>query len=238
MTVIVSTYTPSLDPRPSSFEPPLRVFGLLPFRGLEAPKSRLSDALSIGERRALALTLVRSTARALCAGGVERVALVTYEERVADLDIDGCAETILQERPGLNRALREGQQWALDAGADALLIVLPDLPLLDADDVRALLTAARPSHAIIAPDRHGEGTNALLLAPPDAIAPAFGSGSADRHRTALALADIPVLDIQRPGTSLDLDTPEDLAELLDLGHDWHEYLASSLRLLEPVALGD
>jgi len=211
---------------------------VLPFRGLTAPKSRLSDALSIGERRALALTLVRRTALALRAGGVERVALVTFEERVRDLDIEGCVETILQERPGLNRALRDGQEWALGAGADALLIVLPDLPLLDAEDVRALLAAARPGQAVIAPDRHGEGTNALLLSPPDAIAPAFGSGSAERHRSALALADIPTVDIARRGTSLDLDTPEDLAELLDLGHDWHEYLASSARLLEPVTHGD
>ncbi|HUG15228.1 MAG TPA: hypothetical protein VMM78_09440, partial [Thermomicrobiales bacterium] len=57
---------------------------------------------------------------------------------------------------------------------------------------------------------HGTGTNALLLAPPDTIMPAFGEHSAQRHRLALALADVPLTDIQRPGTHLDLDTPDDL----------------------------
>ena len=40
---------------------------------------------------------------------------------------------------------------------------------------------------VIVPDRHGTGTNGLLLTPPDAIAPSFGPGSCERHR-ALALA--------------------------------------------------
>jgi 2-phospho-L-lactate guanylyltransferase len=239
--VIVDTQITDLtDRRPATGtdERPHRVFAILPFRGLEAPKSRLSDALTIEERRSLALGLVRRTARSLCSGGVERVALVTFEERVADLEIDGCAETILQERPGLNRAIRDGQEWALDGGADALLIVLPDLPLLSPEDVRVLLDCARREHAVLASDRHGEGTNALLLAPPDAIEPHFGHGSAERHYAALDLAGVPVLEVHRPGTSLDLDTPDDLEALSSLGHDWREYLAVCPPLAQPVPLGD
>ena len=113
------------------------------------------------------------------------------------------------------RAVHEGQAWAMLGGANGLLTVLPDLPLLSGDDVRALLAAATCEGAVIAPDRHGLGTNALLLAPPDAIPPSFGIDSAPRHRLALALADIPVTDIQRPGTHLDLDTPADLEQLHD-----------------------
>jgi 2-phospho-L-lactate guanylyltransferase len=66
---------------------------------------------------------------------------------------------------------------------------------------------------VIVPDRHGHGTNALLLTPPDVMEPAFGPGSFVRH-AALARAagaTIRVADVTSLG--LDVDTPEDLAAL-------------------------
>jgi len=191
----------------------VRVFGLLPFRGLDDPKSRLGAVLSIEERADLALDLLRRAVEAMLAGGIERLAVITLDARLASAGLHPRAEVIVQHGRGLNAAVREGQSWAMLGGAGGLLTVLPDLPLISADDIRALLAAATPEGAVIAPDRHGLGTNALLLAPPDAIPPSFGIDSAPRHRLALALADIPVTDIQRPGTHLDLDTPDDLEQL-------------------------
>jgi len=192
---------------------PLRVFGLLPFRGLDDPKSRLGPVLSADERGDLALSLLRQAVSAMLDGGIQRLAVITLDERLACAGLDPRAEVIVQRSRGLNAAVHEGQAWAMVGGAGGLLTVLPDLPLLSAGDVRALLSAATAEGAVIAPDRHGLGTNALLLAPPDAIPPSFGVDSAPRHRLALVLADIPVTDIQRPGTHLDLDTPDDLEQL-------------------------
>jgi 2-phospho-L-lactate guanylyltransferase len=65
----------------------------------------------------------------------------------------------------------------------------------------------------IVPDRHGTGTNALLLAPPDAISPAFGEGSRERHARLAGAAGLdPALE-SLESLALDLDTPEDLAAL-------------------------
>ncbi|HUG14113.1 MAG TPA: 2-phospho-L-lactate guanylyltransferase [Thermomicrobiales bacterium] len=189
---------------------PPRVFGLLPFRGLDDPKSRLGGELPVAERRRLALDLLRRAVGAMLEGGVAELAIVTLNERLGDELRDPRARVLFQRRGGLNAAIRQGQRWAIEGEADALLILLPDLPLVEAADVVALLAAAGPHTAVIAPDRHGTGTNALLLAPPDTIMPAFGEHSAHRHRLALALADVPLTDIQRPGTHLDLDTPDDL----------------------------
>ena len=188
----------------------LRIFGLLPFRGLVDPKSRLGSVLPPAARGHLALELLRQAVDAMLAGGVERLAVITLDERLTRAGLDPRAEVIVQHGRGLNAAVHEGQAWAMLGGADGLLTVLPDLPLFSSDDVRALLAAATLEGAVIAPDRHGLGTNALLLSPPDAIPPSFGVDSAPRHRLALALADIPLTDIQRPGTHLDLDTPDDL----------------------------
>lgn len=191
----------------------LRIFALLPFRGMADAKSRLAGALSAQERQALALRLLNRAIAAVAEAGIERIAVVTRDPKLATVGLDRRAEMLLQPGEGLNMAVRQGQRWATEAGADGLLILLPDLPTLDAGDIRAIIDAAAADAAVIAPDRHGTGTNALLLAPPDAIAPAFGVGSAIRHRRSLALADIPVTDIQRRGTNLDLDTTDDIRAL-------------------------
>lgn len=195
------------------------VVGVLPFRGLDDPKTRLREVLSPGERRTLALALLARATRALHDGGIAHVAVVTLDARMAELEPGGWDALLVQPRPGINRAIRAGQEWALAQGARALLVVLPDLPLLAGEDVRAILAAGEGGGAVVAPDRHGQGTNALLLAPPDAIAPAFGAGSARRHRLGLALADVPTRDVQRPATQLDLDTADDIHRLATLGHD-------------------
>jgi 2-phospho-L-lactate guanylyltransferase len=68
--------------------------------------------------------------------------------------------------------------------------------------------AGRPS-VVLAPDRHGRGTNALLLDPPDAIDPAFGGDSRTGHAWLDSSADITFIEI--PGVlGLDIDTPDDL----------------------------
>jgi 2-phospho-L-lactate guanylyltransferase len=66
---------------------------------------------------------------------------------------------------------------------------------------------------VIVPDRHGTGTNALVLSPPDAIEPSFGPGSLERHVAAAEAAGIPHRVEEIPGLALDVDTPGDLAEL-------------------------
>lgn len=212
----------------AGLSPPVasRVAGILPFRGLGGPKTRLSGVLSIEDRRALALALLERAIRSMCAGGVETLAIVTMDPRLSSVGIDPCAEIIVQSGAGLNDAIHLGQLWAIEHGADATLTVLPDLPLLSADDISALVWRSNPHTAVIAPDRHGQGTNALLLHPPDAVASAFGDGSADRHRRGLALAEIAVVDLQRPGIHLDLDTPDDLEHLLALGYDWRDLVGT------------
>ncbi len=65
----------------------------------------------------------------------------------------------------------------------------------------------------IVPDRHGHGTNGLLLAPPDAIAPSFGPDSRARHER-LAREAGAQWRIERPASLLlDIDTGEDLTVL-------------------------
>ena len=89
-----------------------------------------------------------------------------------------------------------------------MLLVPGDAPLLDAAELSALL--ARPEPLVIVPDRHGTGTNGLLLSPVDAFAPSFGPGSLARHGRPRR-PDRPAVRVDPlPSLVLDVDTPDDL----------------------------
>jgi 2-phospho-L-lactate guanylyltransferase len=113
------------------------------------------------------------------------------------------------DEAGQSAAAERGIEAALALGAERVLLVPGDCPALDPAEVGGLLADPQPG-TVIVPDRHGTGTNALLLAPPTAIAPAFGPGSFARHR---ALAGEAARVAELPSLGLDVDTPGDLAAL-------------------------
>jgi 2-phospho-L-lactate guanylyltransferase len=91
------------------------------------------------------------------------------------------------------------------------LLVPGDTPLLDPGELTGLLASA--AAVSIVPDRHGTGTNALVLRPPDAIEPSFGPGSRERHVAAAQAAGLAYAVEEVPSLMLDVDTRDDLAEV-------------------------
>ena len=85
-----------------------------------------------------------------------------------------------------------------------------DLPLLTAGDVQHIVRRDAP--VVISPDRHGTGTNALLLRNGAAqdFGFMFGPGSYERHVEEAHRLGLEVATSVTPGTAIDLDTPEDL----------------------------
>jgi 2-phospho-L-lactate guanylyltransferase len=194
----------------------VRTFAILPVKRFPAAKQRLSDGLEPGMREMLAEAMVRDVLTALGrVRGLEGVIVVTNEPRAAGPALEGGAEVVPDGREaGQSPAAEAGIERALARGAERVLLVPGDCPALDPNEVEALLRelAAGPAVTIV-PDRHGTGTNALLLAPPDAMAPAFGEGSFARH-TAAARDAGAALTIRRPSSLLlDVDTAGDLAAL-------------------------
>jgi 2-phospho-L-lactate guanylyltransferase len=81
-------------------------------------------------------------------------------------------------------------------------------------DLDALLAhPAGERSALIVPDRHGTGTNALLLTPPDVLAPSFGPDSRRRHLTDASAKGVPAEVVELESLALDVDTPDDLEAL-------------------------
>lgn len=186
------------------------IAALIPVKRLREAKTRLAGALGAEEREAVVLALLERTVAAILESGViARLAVTTPERELAET----VSAEWVPDAGSLNASLQAGVRWAIAAGAEALLIVPADLPLIQPADIAAVVNASnvRPGIAI-APCDDG-GTGALLLRPPDIIAPAFGPDSYDRHREAAIRARVAVRIVTRDGLSRDLDTEADLTAL-------------------------
>ena len=192
----------------------MSVFAVVPVKDLLGTKSRLKPILNPGARAGLTLYMMGRVISALKEAGVENVCVVSPDRIVLDSARERGAAPLPQESRGLNPALEEGRRWAMDRGASSLLVLPADLPLLDAEDVRAVLEGTGTEDAVvISPDGAHAGTNALLLHPPDALPFAFGPGSYEAHLRSARERGLAVRVRERPHLSFDLDTAEDLAHL-------------------------
>ena len=198
-----------------------RTWALVPIRGLETAKTRLGEDLDPEERVELVTRLLRQTLIATRdARLVEGTIVVTMDPAAAGIAKELRAVGLVERAPGLNEAIEAARSVAIARGATAILVLPADLPSVAAESVDDLLARAgraatavadEASAAVVAlvPDRHGQGTNALVVSPPDAIAPAFGGRSRETHERTAVAAGARYVELEGP-LSLDLDTPADL----------------------------
>lgn len=195
-----------------------RTWALVPIRGLETAKSRLGGDLDPEERTALVTELLRRTLTATRdARHIAGTVVVTMDGAAAELARRHRAIGLVEHVPGLNAAIGAARSVAEARGAAAVLILPADLPAVSAAALDELLAALHWSPADepvvgvvgVVADRHGTGTNALYLRPPDIIDPAFGAGSRVRHEIAALAVRARFLELDGP-LALDVDTPADL----------------------------
>jgi 2-phospho-L-lactate/phosphoenolpyruvate guanylyltransferase len=192
----------------------MRTLAILPVKSFGAAKQRLAPALGSDSRQALARAMFEDVLASLRrVEGVDAVAVVT-----ADAGAEAAARAggvlVLHDtaQAGQSAAASIGIAHALAEGFERVLLVPGDTPLLDRGEVASLLAA--PRAVSIVPDRHGTGTNALVLRPPDAIAPSFGPGSLRRHVEAAEGAGVSPAVEEVPTLMLDVDTGDDLSALI------------------------
>jgi 2-phospho-L-lactate guanylyltransferase len=202
----------------------MRTAAILPVKRFARAKQRLGPSVADPLREDLARAMVGDVLVALGETvSIERIIVVTREHSVSAaarylgaLVLEDTAEE------SQSAAVVLGVKRALAEGFERVLCIPGDCPALDPRELDALLHSSEPAgtgvatdepKVVIVPDRHGTGTNGLLLAPPDAIAPSFGPDSCERHR-ALAREAGAVCRIERPPSLLlDIDTGADLAAL-------------------------
>jgi 2-phospho-L-lactate guanylyltransferase len=194
----------------------MNTLAILPVKSFGDAKQRLAPALGSGSRQALAQAMFSDVLASLRrVPGLDSVAVVTADP-VAEAAARGERVRVLRddEQAGQSAAALIGIRDAMASGFERVLLVPGDTPLLDAAEVAGLLARRRP--VSIVPDRHGSGTNALVLSPPDAIEPSFGPGSRERHVAAAEAAGLAHAVEELPSLMLDVDTGEDLAALAEV----------------------
>jgi 2-phospho-L-lactate/phosphoenolpyruvate guanylyltransferase len=206
-----------------------RIWALVPIRGLRTAKTRLSGDLDPESRSALVSAMLRRTLVATRdAQSIAGTVVVTMDPAAAGIAKEHRAVGLVDLLPGLNSAILAARSLAVARGATAVLILPADLPSVSADRLAALVESANglcatglgagglgaaglaaPGLVALVPDRHGAGTNAILVSPPDLIDPAFGPDSRAAHRAAAVAAGALYLELDGALT-LDVDTAADL----------------------------
>lgn len=187
----------------------VKTVAILPVKSFARAKQRLGPVLDLDQRTALARAMVLDTLDALSVAQLQTI-VVTSEPALQGLH----TATVLPDprESGQSAAAVIGIRSAREA--ERALLVPGDCPALDPRELQTLLDSE--TQVVIAPDRHGTGTNALLLTPPTIIVPAFGAGSFSRHQAAAQAAGASCEVVRVPSLQHDVDTVEDLQALRSL----------------------
>lgn len=193
----------------------MKATAVLPVKRFGAAKQRLAAGLDDERRETVVAAMLDDTLEAIAAcRSLERLIVVSDEPEVAARAAAAGAELIADPgEGGHSGAALAGIARAEQRGAGCVVLLPGDCPLLDPRELDRLLTGLPSEYVAVVPDRHGTGTNALVLRPPGAIRPAFGEGSRARHVAAARAAGVPFAVEELPSLALDLDTPADVVAL-------------------------
>lgn len=223
---------------------------IVPIKGLTQAKQRLAPLLSGSERRALMTHMIDDVLSVVCqTEGISGLVVITNDEDVrtqarlynarimaepAARDLKALAsankepgaegdgiETVGVER--LNQVFAMAMKQLAEEGEDGVLLLPADVPLMTVENLKQMLAHHRNPGVTIVPASADGGTNAMMVSPPQLIAPGYGHRSCQRHSEFARAVGIEPQVLESPGTGtdtgteelgLDVDTVDDLRELM------------------------
>jgi 2-phospho-L-lactate guanylyltransferase len=193
----------------------MAVFVIIPVKRLDNAKSRLSSLLTDDERKLFCLkmledvlTTVKATRR------IHQTVVVSRDPAVLRIAGTFGVAYLEERKTGLNEAVSEAIGWSVERGATSVLVLPADIPLVTPTDLNRTLSLGKKASIVISSSRSGKGTNALLLTPPNATPTFYGPNSFQRHVQEALKRKISFRRLRSPRTALDVDTVEDLKELV------------------------
>ena len=194
----------------------MSLVAVLPVKRFPSAKVRLaSDGLSSAQRLALATGMLSDVLAVLRRCDLVDDIVVVTSEPGAEALARGAGAQVVADDPneGHSEAAQRGIDWAVADGAFHTLLIAGDVPAVDPREIDSLIESLADDEVVIIPDRHGSGTNALLLTPAGVISPAFGDGSCQRHQQIAEEAGVSARVETSFGIGLDVDTVDDLDAL-------------------------
>jgi len=190
----------------------MTLWAIVPVKPLRHGKSRLAGTLTEDQRTELNRALLQHTLETLSeVKAVDGVLVISRDPHALTIARSHGARTVQENgQPQLNTALKRATVVAQVYATRGVLVLPADLPLVSKEAILELIKrAAEPPVVVIAPDRHGKGTNALLISPPGLIEYDFGENSFQHHCERAKDAGARLEVVELPSLGLDLDIPED-----------------------------
>ncbi len=200
----------------------MRIYTLVPLKRLDKCKTRLSAVLTQEERRDLSLYMLRDVLEAVRKSKAESIGIVAHDNDVESVAAEFGANFIYDDGvQGLNETVRRMSMRIKALGFDAMFVVLADVPRIHPSDVNSMFDSLKmPNSMVISPSIEN-GTNALLLSPPDSIDVRYGKNSFYTHIERVKARGLGYWIYRSESTSADVDTPKDLLSLLRSSYDCH-----------------
>jgi len=211
---------------------------LVPVKILANAKQRLALALEQPARTELAHAMLRDVLEALSDYGEDEVSLVAtdpFAEELANQYGFGIIrdESNLSETSAIEMATRVCES----RGVESTLVIPADIPLIDAQEIRAIYESAPQNGSVLVPAHDKRGSNAVLRRPASLFPLRFGNDSFMPHLAAAIATDKSCVVLSLAGIALDIDTPEDLRQLAHAPGDRHsQLLARQFGLSEDPAV--
>ena len=196
----------------------MKIFAIVPVKKFEKGKSRLASLLDIRNRAKLGGLLLDSTLRTLKNATAISSTIVVSSDIRAKTIAKSYGAIFLDEGKdtGVNNAVSLANDYCIQTGADATIVVPQDLPLALSEDIDTICNASKNWHKclIICPSARYDGSNALLRRPPKLIESSYDDNSFDKHINAARRAGAKIKIILLHRIMRDLDTVEDAQYLI------------------------
>jgi len=201
----------------------MTIFALVPVKRLSESKNRLSTIFKREERKDFVIAMLRDVLEAISSSTVDRTVIMGSDGVVERLSYDYRASFLADTGQELNKVIGCATAWCIREEAESVLILPADIPLVSSIEIDKIISSCseEPS-VVISPSRDG-GTNALMRRPPDTIQTYFGPRSFEKHINEASRKGVTARIYKSPNLSLDIDSPQDLRQLLEVGEGTEAY---------------
>lgn len=191
------------------------VFAVIPVKRLDNAKSKLAPFLTAAERKEFCLKMledvlntVNSTKR------INQTVVISNDLEVLHTTEKLKIKYLKERKNGLNQAVSQAIDWCRKRGVSSVLVLPIDIPLVKPVDLERMLALREKASMVISPSRNREGTNALLLTPPNIIPTTYGPQSFHKHLEEASKREISFSCYGSERVALDIDTVEDLIDFI------------------------
>ncbi len=191
------------------------IFVVIPVKKLDEAKSRLSPLLTIEERKDFCLKMLEDVLISVkSTEAISQTVVISKDPLVRQAAKTFEAVFLKEKKTGMNQAVSQAIDWCIQKAAKSVLILPADIPLIVPSDLHKILSSREKVSIVISPSRSGEGTNALLLTPPEVSPTFYGPGSFQRHFEEAKKRELSFRILRSSRIAFDIDTVNDLKDFV------------------------